>query len=84
MASLVAEADAAEEHAAAEEEPPAKVQALEEEEEPWTLVWADEFDYTGLPHPKRWSYQVEANNWARGRAGVARAAGRACRVQRYR
>jgi beta-glucanase (GH16 family) len=24
----------------------------------WTLVWSDEFDYKGLPDPKRWGYEV--------------------------
>jgi len=24
----------------------------------WDLVWADEFDYTGLPDPKKWGYEV--------------------------
>lgn len=33
----------------------------------YKLVWADEFDYEGLPHPKRWGYQVEANNWVHDR-----------------
>lgn len=27
------------------------------------LVWADEFDCEGLPDPRRWSYQTEANKW---------------------
>jgi len=27
------------------------------------LVWSDEFDYVGLPDPKKWSYQTEANKW---------------------
>ena len=26
--------------------------------EEWDLVWSDEFDYTGLPDPKKWSYDV--------------------------
>jgi len=24
----------------------------------WKLVWSDEFDYTGLPNPKKWNYEV--------------------------
>jgi len=24
----------------------------------WKLVWADEFDYKGLPDPKKWDYEV--------------------------
>jgi len=24
----------------------------------WKLVWADEFDYTGLPDPAKWDYEV--------------------------
>ncbi|TVR54725.1 MAG: glycoside hydrolase family 16 protein [Spirochaetaceae bacterium] len=24
----------------------------------WELVWSDEFDYTGLPDPERWSYET--------------------------
>lgn len=27
------------------------------------LVWSDEFDYSGLPDPRKWSWHVEANNW---------------------
>ena len=67
MASLVMADDEAAAAAAPEPEeaPPPKIQAVEAE--PWRLVWADEFDYTGLPHPKRWSYQVEANNWVHDR-----------------
>ena len=61
-------------------EPPTKIQREEEPlEKPtrppppspvkhdYKLVWADEFDYEGLPHPKRWGYQVEANNWVHDR-----------------
>lgn len=29
----------------------------------WQLVWADEFDYTGLPDPTKWSYDIGANGW---------------------
>lgn len=24
----------------------------------WTLAWSDEFDYTGIPNPKYWTYEV--------------------------
>ena len=27
------------------------------------LVWADEFDYTGLPDEKKWSYDVGGHGW---------------------
>ncbi len=29
----------------------------------WELAWSDEFDYTGLPDPARWSYDVGGNGW---------------------
>lgn len=29
----------------------------------WQLVWSDEFDYTGLPDPSRWSYDVGGHGW---------------------
>ena len=29
----------------------------------WELVWGDEFDYTGLPDAKLWSYDVGGNGW---------------------
>lgn len=29
----------------------------------WELVWADEFDYTGLPDTTKWSYDVGASGW---------------------
>ncbi len=29
----------------------------------WELAWSDEFDYTGLPDPNRWSYDVGGNGW---------------------
>lgn len=28
------------------------------ENKKYTLVWSDEFDYTGLPDPARWSYDT--------------------------
>ena len=27
------------------------------------LVWSDEFDYTGLPNPQKWSYDVGGSGW---------------------
>ena len=27
------------------------------------LVWQDVFDYEGAPHPARWQFQCEANDW---------------------
>jgi beta-glucanase (GH16 family) len=29
----------------------------------WNLVWADEFDYTGLPNPSKWGYDVGGSGW---------------------
>ena len=29
----------------------------------WRLVWADEFNYTGLPDPAKWSYDVGGHGW---------------------
>ena len=29
----------------------------------WRLVWADEFDYTGLPDAKKWDYDVGGHGW---------------------
>lgn len=34
----------------------------------WTLVWADEFDYDGLPDPTRWGYEVGGHGWGNGEA----------------
>lgn len=30
---------------------------------PWRLVWSDEFDYTGLPDPAKWGYDVGGGGW---------------------
>lgn len=30
---------------------------------PWKLVWADEFNYTGLPDPAKWGYDVGGHGW---------------------
>ena len=29
----------------------------------WRLVWADEFNYNGLPDSKKWGYDVGAHGW---------------------
>ena len=29
----------------------------------WRLVWADEFEYKGLPDPKKWGYDVGGHGW---------------------
>ena len=29
----------------------------------WQLVWSDEFDYNGLPDPRKWSYDVGGHGW---------------------
>ena len=29
----------------------------------WKLVWVDEFDYTGLPDPQKWGYDVGGHGW---------------------
>jgi len=29
----------------------------------WNLVWSDEFNYTGLPDPKKWGYDVAVPGW---------------------
>ena len=29
----------------------------------YTLVWSDEFDYTGLPDPTKWGYDVGGGGW---------------------
>jgi len=29
----------------------------------WSLVWSDEFDYTGQPDASKWSFDTEGNNW---------------------
>lgn len=30
---------------------------------PYRLVWSDEFDYTWLPDPAKWGYDVGAHGW---------------------
>jgi hypothetical protein len=27
-------------------------------EQPWNLVWSDEFDYSGLPDPEKWGNET--------------------------
>jgi beta-glucanase (GH16 family) len=29
----------------------------------WSLIWADEFNYTGLPDPEKWVYDVGGDGW---------------------
>jgi beta-glucanase (GH16 family) len=29
----------------------------------WKLVWSDEFDHSGLPDPRKWSYDVGGHGW---------------------
>lgn len=29
----------------------------------WQLVWSDEFEYDGLPDPKKWGYDVGGHGW---------------------
>lgn len=29
----------------------------------WKLVWSDEFNYEGLPNPKKWSYATGQSGW---------------------
>lgn len=50
------------------------------DERPWKLVWADEFDYEGLPDPEKWDYEYgfvrnhESQYYTRGRLENARVA----------
>lgn len=32
----------------------------------WTLVWSDEFNYTGSPSSEKWSYDVGCDGWGNG------------------
>ncbi len=53
-----------------QEKPPAKENSARQG---WKLVWSDEFDYTGLPDPAKWDYEVgyvrnnESQYYTRGR-----------------
>lgn len=29
----------------------------------WSVVWADEFNYTGLPDPAKWGYDIGGHGW---------------------
>jgi beta-glucanase (GH16 family) len=31
-----------------------------------TLVWSDEFDYTGAPDPEKWTHELGAGGWGNG------------------
>jgi beta-glucanase (GH16 family) len=33
------------------------------QKQPWKLVWSDEFDYSGLPDPTRWTAEVGGHGW---------------------
>lgn len=33
---------------------------------PWKLVWADEFNYTGLPDSTKWSFETRGNSYGWG------------------
>ena len=37
--------------------------AKDQERGRWRLVWSDEFDYAGLPDPKKWDYEVGGEGW---------------------
>jgi beta-glucanase (GH16 family) len=39
------------------------VSSVAKTNEPWQLVWADEFDHEGLPDATRWTYDVGSNGW---------------------
>jgi len=32
-------------------------------EDKWELVWFDDFNYVGLPDPRRWGFQTSCNRW---------------------
>ena len=42
---------------------PANSQTRKATKQRWRLVWADEFNYNGLPDPKKWSYDVGGHGW---------------------
>ncbi|ADQ16129.1 glycoside hydrolase family 16 [Leadbetterella byssophila DSM 17132] len=37
-----------------------------QEAKEWKLVWSDEFDYKGLPDPKKWSHDTRGNSYGWG------------------
>lgn len=39
------------------------VSYTEEKNVSWELVWADEFNYAGLPDPTKWGYDVGGHGW---------------------
>ena len=43
--------------------PSSSSNVIEVEDLDWNLVWADEFDYTGLPDPTKWGYDVGGAGW---------------------
>ncbi|HEQ71676.1 MAG TPA: glycosyl hydrolase family protein [Spirochaetia bacterium] len=47
---------------------PVADQSLPPKDEPtaWQLVWAEEFDYTGLPDPRIWEFETDGNAWGWG------------------
>lgn len=40
--------------------------AVNREHKKWQLVWADEFDYNGLPNPDKWNYDTLGNSYGWG------------------
>lgn len=42
---------------------PGNTQAMDTSGHPYTLVWSDEFNGTGLPDPAKWSYDTGGNGW---------------------
>ncbi|HKY27444.1 MAG TPA: glycoside hydrolase family 16 protein [Pyrinomonadaceae bacterium] len=38
-------------------------QAVQHEPPEWRVVWADEFDYNGLPDQTKWGYDVGGHGW---------------------
>ncbi len=43
--------------------PPQSTESVGRSDRQWRLVWSDEFDYTGLPDPKKWDYDVGGQGW---------------------
>lgn len=37
--------------------------SIEQRSDRWRLVWADEFNYSGLPDREKWSYDVGGHGW---------------------
>ncbi len=37
--------------------------AIQAQKTVWKLVWADEFNYKGLPDPTKWNYDVGGHGW---------------------